>query len=78
MGGTSIKKNNNGVMVDRKYTHHYRCPFRKFGECGEVHPSLADLDHLSLALAGWTGCLPLKRLPRLRAILDEVGRGFRS
>jgi hypothetical protein len=75
MGGTSIKKNNDGVMVDRKYTHHYRCPLGKFGECGEVHPSLADLDHLSLALAlaGWTGCLPLERLPKLRAILDEVG-----
>jgi hypothetical protein len=63
-------------MVDRKCTRHYRCPFRKFGECGEVYPSLADLDHLSLAiaLAGWTGCLPLERFPRLRAILDEVGR----
>jgi hypothetical protein len=63
-------------MVDRKCTRHYRCPFREFRECGEVHPSLADLDHLSLALAfvGWIRCLPLKRVPRLRAILDEVGR----
>jgi hypothetical protein len=75
MGGTSIKKNNNGVMVDRKCTRHYRCPFGEFGECGEVHPALADLDHLplALALAGWTGGLPLERFPRLRAILDEMG-----
>jgi hypothetical protein len=75
MGGTSIKKNNNGVMVDRKCTRHYRCPFGKFRESGEVHPSLADLDHLPLvlALAGWIGCLPMERLPRLRAILDEMG-----
>jgi hypothetical protein len=64
------------VMVDRKYTRHYWCPFGEFGECGEVHPSLADLDHLplALALAGWTGCLPLERFPRLRAIFDKVGR----
>jgi hypothetical protein len=76
MGGTSIKKNNNGMIVDRKCTRHYRCPFREFGECGEVHPSLADLNHLSLAFAlvGWIGCWPLERLPRLRAILDQVGR----
>jgi hypothetical protein len=75
MGGTSIKKNNYWVMVDRKCTRHYWCPFGEFGECGEVHPSLADLDYLPLvlALAGWTGCLPLERLPRLRAILDEMG-----
>jgi hypothetical protein len=64
------------VMVDRKCTRHYWCPFGEFGECGEVHPSLADLDHLplALALAGWSGCLPLERLPRLRAILDEMRR----
>jgi hypothetical protein len=76
MGGTSIKKNNNGMMVDRKCTRHYQCPFREFGECGEVYPSLADLDHLSLALAlvGWIRCLPLERFPRLRAILNKVGR----
>jgi hypothetical protein len=74
MGGTGVKKNNYWVMVDRKCTRHYCCPFGEFGECGEVHPSLADLDHLPLALAGWTGCLPLERLPRLRAILDEMGR----
>jgi hypothetical protein len=76
MGGTSIKKNNNGMMVDRKCTRHYQCPFREFGECGEVYPSLSDLDHLSLALAlvGWIRCLPLERFPRLRAILNKVGR----
>jgi hypothetical protein len=74
MGGTSIEKNNNGMMVDRKCTRHYRCPFREFEECGEVYPSLADLDHLSLALVDWIRCLPLERFPRLRAILDEVGR----
>jgi hypothetical protein len=63
------------VMVDRKCTRQYWCPFREFGECGEVHPSLADLDHLPLALdlIGWTGCLPLERFPRLRATLDEMG-----
>jgi hypothetical protein len=76
MGGTSVKKNNYWVMVDRKCTRHYWFPFEEFGESGEVHPSLADLDHLplALALAGWTECLPLERLPRLRAILDEMGR----
>jgi hypothetical protein len=29
---------------------------------------------LALALASWTGCLPLERFLRLRAILDKVGR----
>jgi hypothetical protein len=76
MSGTRVKRNNNGVMVDRKCTRHYRCPFGEFGESGEVHLSLADLDHLPLvlALAGWIECLPLERFPRLRAILDKVGR----
>jgi hypothetical protein len=76
MGGTRVKKNNYGVMVDRKSTRHYWCPLGKSGESGEVHPSLADLDHLlfALALAGWIGCLPLEGFPRLRAILDKVGR----
>jgi hypothetical protein len=76
MGGTRVKKNNYGVMVDRKYTRHYWCPLGEFRESGEVNPSLADLDHLplALALAGCIGCLPLKGFPRLRAILDEVGR----
>jgi hypothetical protein len=76
MGGTGIKKNSNRVMVDRKCTRHYRCPFGKFGECGEVHPPMTGLDHLSLALTlvDRTGCLPLEGFPRLRAVLDEVGR----
>jgi hypothetical protein len=75
MSSTRVKKNNNRVMVDRKCTRHYRCPFGEFGESGEVHLPLADLDHLSFALAlvGWTGGLPLKRFPRLRAILDKMG-----
>jgi hypothetical protein len=76
MGGTRVKKNNYWVMVDRKSTRHYWCPFGEFGESGEVHPSLADLDYLLLALAlvDWVGCLPLERSPRWRAILDKVGR----
>jgi hypothetical protein len=63
-------------MVDRESTHHYWCPLGEFGESGEIHPSLADLDHLllALALAGWVGCLHLEGSSRLRAILDEVGR----
>jgi hypothetical protein len=76
MGGTRVKKSNYGLMVDRKSTRHYWCPFGEFGESGEVHPSLADLDHLPLALtlAGWIECLALEGFPRLRAILDQVGR----
>jgi hypothetical protein len=63
------------LMVDRKSTCYYWCPLGEFGESGEVHPSLVDLDHLPLALAlvGWIGCLPLERFPRLRAVLDKVG-----
>jgi hypothetical protein len=76
MDGTRVKKNNYGLMVDRESTRHYWCSLGEFGESGEVHSSLVDLDHLplALALAGWTGCLPLERFPRLRAILDKVGR----
>jgi hypothetical protein len=64
------------LMVDRESIRHYWCPFGEFGESGEVHPSLADLDHLllALALASWVGCLPLEGSSRLRAILNEVGR----
>jgi hypothetical protein len=76
MGGTKVKKINYGLMVDRENTRHYWCPLGEFGESGEVHPSLTDLDHLflALALADWVGCLPLEGSPRLRAILAEVGR----
>jgi hypothetical protein len=73
MGSTRVKKNNHGLVVDRESTRHYWCPLGEFGESGQVHPSLADLDHLPLALVGWIGCLPLERFPRLRAILDKVG-----
>jgi hypothetical protein len=51
MGGTKVKKNNHGLVVERENTRHYWCPLGEFGESGEVHPSLADLDHLLLALA---------------------------
>jgi hypothetical protein len=63
-------------MVDRESTHHYWCPLGEFRESGEVHPSLADMDHLLLALtlADWVGRLPLEGSSRLGAILDEVGR----
>jgi hypothetical protein len=75
MGGTRIKKNNHRLVVDRESTRHYWRTLGEFEESGEVHPSLADLDHLlpALALAVRVGSLPLKRSSRLRAILDEVG-----
>jgi hypothetical protein len=52
-------------MVDRENTRHYWCPLGEFGETGEVHPYLADLDHLllALALADWVRCLPLEGSP---------------
>jgi hypothetical protein len=76
MGNTRVKKNKYGLVVNRESTRHYRRTLWEFGESGEVHPSLADLDYLllSLTLAGWVGCLPWKGPSRLRAILDEVGR----
>jgi hypothetical protein len=75
MDGTRVKKNKYGLVVDRESTRHYRCSLKEFGESGEVHPSLADLDHLllSLALAGWVGWLPLKGSSGLRAIFDKMG-----
>jgi hypothetical protein len=76
MGGTRIKKYNHGLMVDRESTRHYWRTLGEFGESGEVHPSLADLYHLPLALdlAVRVGCLPLERSSGLGAILNEMGR----
>jgi hypothetical protein len=63
MGRTRIKKYNHGLMVDRESTRHYWRTLREFGESSEVHPPLADLYHLLLALATVVrvGCLPLER-----------------
>jgi hypothetical protein len=76
MGGTRIKKYNHGLMVDRESTHHYWRTLGEFGESSNVHPPLADLYHLllALALAVQVGCLPLESSSRLRVILDEMGR----
>jgi hypothetical protein len=50
-------------MVYEESTSHYWCTLGEFGEGCEVHPSLADLYHLLLALAlvVQAGCLPLER-----------------
>jgi hypothetical protein len=63
MGSTGIKKYNHGLMVNRESTRHYWRTLGEFGESGEIHPSLVDLDHLFLALnlAVRVGCLPLER-----------------
>jgi hypothetical protein len=76
MGGTRIKKYNHGLIVYRESTRHYWHTLGEFGKSHEVHPSLADLYHLllALALAVRVGCLPLKRSLGLRAILNEIGR----
>jgi hypothetical protein len=74
MGSTGIEKYNHGLMINRESTRHYWRTLGEFGESGEVHPSLADLDHLLLALAIRVGGLSLEGSSRLRAILDEVGR----
>jgi hypothetical protein len=76
MGGTKIKKYNHGLMIDRESTRHYWRTLGEFGESGKIHPSLADLDHLllALALAVRVGDLPLEGSFRLRAIFDKVGR----
>jgi hypothetical protein len=76
MGSTRIEKYNHGLTVNRESTRHYWHTLGEFGESGEVHPSLVDLDHLLLALnlAIWVGGLPLEGSSRLRASLDEVGR----
>jgi hypothetical protein len=56
-------------------TRHYWRTLGEFGESGEVHPSLADLYHLLLALdlVVRVGCLPLERSSGLGAILNEMG-----
>jgi hypothetical protein len=51
MCGTRIEKYNHGLMVDRESTRHYWHTLGEFGESHEIHPSLADLYHLLLALA---------------------------
>jgi hypothetical protein len=50
-------------MVDRESTRHYWRTLGEFVESGEVHPSLADLYRLLLALAlvVRVRCLPLER-----------------
>jgi hypothetical protein len=75
MGGTRIKKYNHELMVYRESTHHYWRTLRKFGESCEVHPPVANLYHLLLALVlvVQVGCLPLDRSSRLGAILNEMG-----
>jgi hypothetical protein len=75
MGGTRIEKYNHELIVDRESTRHYWRTIGEFGESGEVHPSLADLYHLLLALdlAVRVGCLPLERSSGLGAILNEIG-----
>jgi hypothetical protein len=75
MGCTRVKKYNHGLMVYRESTHHYWRTLGKFRESCEVHPPLADLHYLLLALAlvvrvGW---LRLERFLGLRAIPDEMG-----
>jgi hypothetical protein len=76
MGGTRIKKYNHGLMVYRESTCHYWHTLGEFGKSCEVHPSLANLYHLLLALTlvVWVGCLPLERSSGLGAILNEMGR----
>jgi hypothetical protein len=63
-------------MVYRKSARHYWRTLWEFGESCEIHPPMADLYHLLLALTlvVRVGCLPLERSSRLRAILNEMGR----
>jgi hypothetical protein len=65
MGGTRIKKYNHGLMVDRESTRHYWRTLWEFGESREIHPPLADLYHLLLALAAQVRCLPLEKIFRV-------------
>jgi hypothetical protein len=74
MGSTRIKKCNHRLMVDRESTRHYWRTLGEFGESREIHPPLADLYQLLLALAlvVRVGCLPLERSSGLGAILNEM------
>jgi hypothetical protein len=74
MGCTRIEKYNHGLMVDRESTRHYWRTLGEFEESCEIHPPLADLYHLLLALVVRFGCLTLERFSGLRKILNEVGR----
>jgi hypothetical protein len=62
MSCTRIKKYNCGLIVYSKCTHHEWCTLRKFGESCKIHPPLANLHNLllALALAVWIGRLPLE------------------
>jgi hypothetical protein len=62
-------------MIDRESTRHHWRTLGEFGESSEVHPSLADLYHLflALALAVRVGGLPLEGSSWLRAVLNEMG-----
>jgi hypothetical protein len=51
MSCTRIKKYNCGLMVYNESTRHYWCTLGQFGESCEIHPPLADLHNLLLALA---------------------------
>ena len=61
-------------MVDRKCTHHNWCAFRKISKCGEVEPSLPDLDNLLLTLVQvvLARTLALIGRPDLGALPGEV------
>jgi hypothetical protein len=61
-------------MVYRESTRHYWRTLREFGQSCEVHPPLADLHYLLLALIVRAGCLPLERFLGLRAIPNEMGQ----
>jgi hypothetical protein len=62
MSCTRIKKYHYGLMVYSECTRHYWWTLGKFGESCEIHPLLADLHNLllALALAARVGRLPLE------------------
>jgi hypothetical protein len=75
MGCTRIEKYKHRLMVYVESTRHYWRTLGEFEESCEIHPPLADLYHLllALALAIRAGCLPLEKSSGLRAILDKMG-----